>query len=385
MAPSFRFPPFEIPESAADLRLEVRAFLAEALQGRSGRDIGRSWSGFDKAFSREVGKRGWIGMTWPKRYGGHECSAMERYVVVEEMLAVGAPVGAHWVADRQSGPLLLRFGTDLQRERFLPRIARGEATFCIGLSEPNAGSDLASLRSRAKRVDGGWKLEGRKIWTTYAKESDFMIGLFRSGGSADQEKHKGLSQFLIDMRSPGIEIRPIRDLTGESHFNEIVFDDVFVPDDMLVGVEGKGWGQATAELAFERSGPDRYLSSFPLLPATIDALRASSSGDRLAARRIGQTVAELVTLRQMSLSILGMLEAGEMPSNEAALTKDLGTTFEQSLPEHVRELLGPALNAERGMLQDMQSYLVQVAPSFSLRGGTREIMRSIIAKGLGVR
>jgi alkylation response protein AidB-like acyl-CoA dehydrogenase len=386
MASPFNYQTFEIPAALDGLRAEVRAFLTDASAAWSGWETGHSWTGFDRAFSREVGRRGWIGMTWPKAYGGHERSVFERYVVIEEMLAAGAPVGSHWVGDRQSGPLLLRLGTEDQRKSILPRIVSGEVSFCIGLSEPDAGSDLASLRSRATRVDGGWRLNGRKIWTTYAQHCEFMIGLFRSGGSAEEGKHKGLSQFLIDLGSSGIEIRPIRDLTGESHFNEIVFEDVFVPADMLVGKEGEGWAQANAELAFERSGPDRYLSSFPLLPLTLDALREAGVADRLSARRVGEAVADLAVLRAMSISIQGMLDAGGMPSQEAALTKQLGTTFEQRLPDLVREVLDmPPAAGHDDPLGEMQVFLTQAVPTFSLRGGTREIMRGIIAKTLGTR
>ncbi|MDY0013820.1 MAG: acyl-CoA dehydrogenase family protein [Rhodocyclaceae bacterium] len=382
----FSYEPHDVPPGLEPLRQEVRAFLADFSPTWTGRQIGHSWIGFDRAFSRAVAQRGWIGMTWPKQYGGHERSAMERYVVVEEMLAAGAPVGAHWIADRQSGPLLLKLGTEAQRALVLPRITRGEISFCIGLSEPDSGSDLASLRSRATRVDGGWRLNGRKIWTTNAQYCEYMIGLFRTGGSPETEKHKGLSQYLIDLSSSGIEIRPIADLTGEAHFNEIVFDDVFVPEDMLVGQEGEGWAQANAELAFERSGPDRYMSSFPLLPAAIDAILAAGGPDRMASRKIGEAIADLAVLREMSVSIQGMLGAGRMPSQEAALTKQLGTTFEQRIPDLVRELIDidPA-TPEGAYLEEMHQYITQSAPTFSLRGGTREILRGIIAKGLGLR
>ncbi|NWL81005.1 acyl-CoA dehydrogenase [Pseudomonas taiwanensis] len=386
MTSAFSFKPLQLPSSLEPLRQEARNFLTEAAKDWSGWKVGHSWTGFDRDFSREVGKRGWIGMTWPKAYGGHERSGLERYVVVEEMLAVGAPLGAHWFGDRQSGPLLLRLGTEAQRQRFLPLIARGEASFCIGLSEPDSGSDLASLRSRATRVEGGWRLNGRKVWTTNAHLCDFMIGLFRSGGQADAEKHKGLSQFLIDMSASGIEVRPIHDLTGEAHFNEVTFDNVFVPDDMLVGREGDGWAQASGELAFERSQPDRYMSSFPLLPLTIDALRHAGTDDRLASRRLGEAVAELAVLREMSLSIVGQLQEGHSPAKEAALVKDLGNLHEQRMPDLVRELLDcPSSIAADDRLSELQAFLVQNVPSFSLRGGTREILRGIIAKGLGLK
>ncbi|GAB3101940.1 acyl-CoA dehydrogenase [Aestuariicella hydrocarbonica] len=380
----FHFPSYHVPPETEGLREEVREFLAEMSSHWSGWDIGHSWTGFNREFSREVGKRGWIGMAWSKAYGGHERSVVERYVVVEEMLAAGAPVGAHWVADRQSGPLILRHGNEAQKQTLLPRIARGEAAFCIGLSEPDSGSDLASLRARAEKVSDGWLLNGRKIWTTYARECDFMIGLFRSSGSPEQ-KQKGLSQFLIDLTVPGIEINPIRDLTGESHFNEIVFDNVLLPEDSLVGEEGNGWAQVNAELAYERSGPDRYLSSYPLLPAAIDALNENTM-DRLSARAVGLAFTDITVLREMSLSILNQLGEGKTPLQEAAVTKLLGTELEQDMPELVRSLLdcSPSIDPHH-TLSHMQGYLTQSVPSFSLRGGTNEIMRGIIARGLGLR
>lgn len=386
MISPFSFKPLDIPETLAPLRQRVRDFLRDAGRDWSGWTIGHSWTGFDKDFSRAVAARGWIGMTWPKQYGGHERSHLERFVVVEEMLAAGAPLGAHWFGDRQSGPLLLRLGTEQQRRRFLPEIARGEASFCIGLSEPNAGSDLAALKSRATRVDGGWRLNGTKIWTTNGHLCDFMIGLFRSGGGDGQARHQGLSQFLIDMTSSGIDVRPIRDLTGEAHFNEVFFDDVLVPDDMLIGEEGNGWSQATSELAFERSQPDRFMSCFPVLPPLIDAIRRQGDSDRLAARRVGATVADLVILREMSLSVLGQLAEGQAPAQEAALVKDLGNSHEQQIPNLVRELADCPATIERGdRLSELQGFLTQNVPSYSLRGGTREILRGIIAKGLGLR
>src|SRR5207253_2515473 len=220
--------------------------------------------GVDREFSKKMGARGWIAMTWPKRYGGHEKSALERYVVLEEMLAAGAPVSAHWIADRQSGPLLLRFGTEAQRQKFLPAIARGELSFAIGMSEPDSGSDLGSLRTRAERIAGGYKVNGTKIWTSNAHLADYMIATFRTHHDP-AKKHEGLTQFLVDTKLSGITMSPIIDLAGAHHFNMVVFEDVFVPEDMRVGEEGAGWKQVTTELAFERSGPERYLSSFALL------------------------------------------------------------------------------------------------------------------------
>lgn len=377
-----RFDLPDTPPGAEALRAELRAFLAEAGHAWTPEIRARSWMGFDRDFSREVGARGWIGMTWPKAYGGHERSGLERVVVLEEMLAAGAPVGAHWIGDRQSGPLILRLGTEEQRRRILPGIARGELAFCIGLSEPDAGSDLANLRTKAERVPGGWKLNGRKIWTTFAHKSDYMIALVRTSPAPEGgSRHAGLSQFLVDLRLSGISIRPIRDLAGADSFNEVTFDDVMLREDDLLGEPGAGWAQATSELAFERSGPDRYLSSFPALSLGLDTLAANPVPG--AEVSVGRMVARLSALRGMSLSVGGMLERGEDPAVEAALVKDVGNVFEQALPEHLRGLIDPEESPEE--LRRLLAGLAQLAPTFSLRGGTREILRGIIARDMGLR
>ncbi len=380
----FQFDLCRLPEETRALRAEVRDFLAEHLRGIPPSVRAYTWTGYDREFSRKVGERGWIGMTWPKHYGGGGRSAFERYVVLEEMLAAGAPVGAHWVGDRQSGPLLLRFGTEAQRRNLLPRICRGEITFCIGMSEPDSGSDLASIRARAARTGGGFKLSGTKLWTSGAHSTDFMIGLFRTDPDAP-DRHAGLSQFIVDLRTPGITIRPIRDLAGNDHFCEVIFEDALVPEDALVGQEGEGWGQVIAELAFERSGPERYLSCHPLLVELLRALPADA--DESAAAAIGRQVAHLATLRTMSIAVAGLLEAGKNPLLEACVVKDLGGVFEQAMPAFAQSLLDiePRADAGGSEYQKTLALLVQTAPSFSLRGGTREILRIIIARGLGLR
>ncbi len=342
----------------------------------------RSWSGGSREFSRKLGARGWIGMTWPKEYGGHERLYAERYVVIEELLVAGAPVGSHWVADRQSGPLLLRFGTEEQRRTLLPAIARGELCFCIGMSEPGAGSDLASVRTRGRRVEGGWKVSGQKIWTSNAQHADWMIALVRTGDA--EQRHAGLSQLLVDMKSPGLIVKPIANLTGESHFNEVFLDDVFVPETMLIGAEGDGWRQVGAELAYERSGPERYLSSIRLFLEFLRVVgKEPSEAERLL---IGEMTARMWTLRQMSLSVAGKLAAGENPAVAAAVVKDLGTSLEQDIPRAVQALAPLTCDLSGDdPFQRTLSYLLQTSPSFSLRGGTREILRGIIARELGLR
>ena len=376
-------PPPPFPEGEV-LRGEVRAFIAEHLPERAITKGVGSWGGYDREFSRKMGARGWIGMTWPKKYGGHERSALERYVVLEEMLASGAPVSGHWVADRQSGPLLLRVGTEDQKRHYLPRIAAGECSFCIGMSEPDSGSDLASVRTRASAQADGFLINGTKLWTSNAHRADCMILLARTG-EAGEQRHGGLTQFLVDLKTTqGIAIRPVHNLAGEHHFNEVVFQDVLLPAASVLGEVGGGWKQVTGELAFERSGPERFLSSFTLLVELTRALGAAPS--ERAQIALGRIVAHIATLRRLSRAVAGMLQAGANPAQQAALVKDLGTSLEQEIPEIARQLLDE--EPDRASTRDFVKVLAHTmmnAPSFTIRGGTREILRGMIARGLGLR
>lgn len=368
-----------LPPSALKLRQEVREFLAEYADEWTILDRAHSWAAVDREFSRAVGKRGWIGMTWQKPWGSGR-SSFERFVLQEEMLAAGAPVGLHWVADRQSGPLILRVGTPEQQQRYLPGIASGDVSFCIGMSEPNAGSDLAAIESRADRDTGGWRLNGTKLWTTNAQYCQVMIGLFRTQGPAREMRQNGLTQFLIELDSPGIEVRPIPDLNGESHFNEVVFNDVFVSNERLLGIEGQGWAQVTSELALERSGSERFLSAFPLVAAAAAEL-SEPNVDNADLATLGAMIAETAVLRSLSLMVAGKLERDEDPSYLAVITKDLGAELEQRTAPAVRSLF----DVPPADLRKAIEHTVRSAPTFSLRGGAREILRGITARSLGVR
>jgi Acyl-CoA dehydrogenase, N-terminal domain/Acyl-CoA dehydrogenase, middle domain len=372
-----------IPAGAEAFRAQVKAFLVDALPDRPAHIRARSWSAFDAGFSRALAERGWLGLTLPTQYGGGGRDAFWRFVLVEELLIAGAPVAAHWFGDRQTGPLLLRYGTEAQRQFFLPRICRGEIFFCIGMSEPNAGSDLASVRTRATRTETGWLLNGSKIWTTFAHKSHYMLALVRTSGAAS-DRQQGLSQLIVDLRQPGVSVKPIKDLCGDEPFNEVFFEDVRLDADALVGDEGQGWAQANAELAFERSGPERIYSSLVLLDLWTQTVRRDSS-ERHAAR-LGKLLARLAVLREMSLSITQRLAKGESPLLEAALLKDLGTEFEQLIPQEIADAIAedPDSQADNELLRTI-AYLMQISPAFSLRGGTREILRSMIARGLGLR
>ncbi len=378
------FEPAELPPPAEAFRAQVREFLATEMPALPPERRARSWMGFDAAFSRKLAARGWVGVTLARAHGGAQMDAFSRFVLVEELLTAGAPVAAHWIADRQSGPLINKFGSDAQRAFYLPRICRGEAFFCIGMSEPNAGSDLAGVGTRATRqAGGGWTLSGRKIWTTSAQHCHYMIALVRTSGT-QQDRHTGLSQFIVDLSLPGVTVRPITDLSGDAHFSEVFFDDVQLPDDALIGEEGSGWAQVTAELAFERSGPERIYSSIVLLDLWISELR--ERGGAAPVETIGRFATHLAALRALSLSVTAQLAAGTSPVVEAALVKDLGTTFEQEIPAAIEATLGedPAAAISPELLRTC-AYLSQISPTFSLRGGTREILRGMIARGLGLR
>ncbi|AZW46594.1 acyl-CoA dehydrogenase [Bordetella bronchiseptica] len=379
-----RFELAELPARAQAFRQDVQDFLKAELPPLPADRRARSWMGFDAGFSRKLAARGWVGVTLPRAYGGAEMDAFSRFVLIEELLCAGAPVSAHWIADRQSGPQIRKFGSEAQRSFYLPRICRGEAFFCIGMSEPNSGSDLASVGTRATpRADGGWTLSGRKIWTTNAQHCHYMIALVRTSGTP-QDRNQGLSQFIVDLSLPGVTVRPIADLAGDAHFSEVFFDDVQLSDDALIGQEGSGWEQVTAELAFERSGPERIYSSMVLLDGWIQWLR--DRGDASQAAAVGRYATHLAALRNLSLSVTARLAAGESPVVEAALVKELGTTFEQEIPAAIEAALGadPGVDIDAELLRAC-AYVNQVCPTYSLRGGTREILRGMIARGLGLR
>jgi alkylation response protein AidB-like acyl-CoA dehydrogenase len=374
------FQPSPMTDEELALRAEVREFVAQEFPAGSylpGLGINAEAS---PEFSRKLAGRGWLGMVVPQEYGGHGRTAVERFVVVEELLVAGAPISAHWVGDRQTAPGLLKFGSEEQKRRFLPAIVKGELWFCLGMSEPGSGSDLASVRTSAVRTDGGWLLNGQKIWTSGAHYADYVVTLCRTS-RLEGARHAGLSQLFVDLRAPGVTVRPIRLLNGFHHFNEVFFTDVFVPDDMVLGEVGDGWHQVTSELAYERSGPDRFLSSFPLVRAFI-AAAAGRDPSADAERLLGRITARFRVLRTMSLSVARSLDAGEVPAVEAALVKDLGTAFEQEVVDVIRELVDAEQNPDGDLFDQLLAEATITAPTFTLRGGTNEVLRGIAAKHL---
>ncbi|WP_102141407.1 acyl-CoA dehydrogenase family protein [Mycobacterium hubeiense] len=367
----------------ARLRASIRAFLTADRAEFGWQPAVDCWlASWDPDFSARLAAAGFVGLTIPAEYGGRGLGHLHRYVVTEELLAHGAPVAAHWIADRQVAPALLSYSTEEQRRRLLPRIAAGRLYSAIGMSEHGAGSDLAAVQTKATQTDGGWVLNGTKVWTSGAHVAHQIVVLARTSPVDPQHRHAGFSQFIVATDSPGITISPIVLMNGEHHFNEVIFEDVFIPDADVLGAIGDGWHQVTAELGYERSGPERILSTATLLFDVVRALAGQDVDDRTAAD-VGDLMARVISLRQLSISVARALTAGEDAATRAALVKDLGTRFEQDSVELVADLLDcvPDAAALRELLATARLH----SPLFTLRGGTNEVLRGVVAKGMGVR
>lgn len=364
------------------LRLTVRAFLDEQVaQGRFVPHVDTWLTRWDREFTRELGRRGWLGMTIPSEYGGHGRTFLERFVVTEELLVVGAPVAAQWIADRQIGPSLLRYGNEEQKRAFLPGIAAGEVIFGIGMSEPDSGSDLASVRTRGERAEGGWRVTGTKVWTSGAHEADAFFALARTAPLDPAHRHAGLTQFIVDLHAPEVQIRPIISMGGEHHFNEVHLDGVFIPDGRVLGEVGQGWRQVTSELGYERSGPERFLSTFQLLAEAASAMHEGRLPPDVG---LGRQVARVAALHQMSFAVSTALETHQDADTAAAVVKVLGTTTEGDIADYVDTLTATGWVEDEELYRLLHAAIIQ-RPGFTLRGGTNEILRGVIARGLGLR
>ena len=386
MTAAIQFDQLRLPPECEKLREEVRAFIAEEIEAGTIKPSGATGGdSFSREFSRKVGAKGWLGMTWPKKYGGHERTFLVRYVVTEELRIANAPVRLHFVADRQSGPILIKYAPEHIKMKVLPAICRGECCFAIGMSEPNSGSDLFAARTKATKTDGGWLINGTKIWTSNAHQADYMIGLFRTSQPTKENRRHGLTQFLVDMKTKGITCNPVYQITGHHDFNEVVFENAFIPEDHVLGEIDGAWKQATSELAYERSGPERFLETYYVLEELVRVL--GPDPDVRGAEGLGRLVAQLHTLRRMSVSVAGMLHAGKEPVLEAAIVKDVGTIWEQKLPHKARELAAFSEPEATNQVpfEKKLAYATTIAPKLTIQGGTTEVLRGIIARGLGLR
>jgi len=360
-----------------ELSPELLALREEALDvGRAaaaGSDLTEeSWIAVpDRTFSLELAKRGWLGMTWPTEVGGGGRSPLERFVVYEALLTTGAPMATSWFADRQMGPTLLQFGTPEQQRQHIPRILDGTSAWSIGMSEPDAGSDVASIRTRAVRDGDHFVVNGQKIWNSGAAMADFIYLICRT--DPDAPAHKGLSELIVDMHSPGITIKPIMDMTGSDHFCEVFFEDVRVPAENLVGELNGSFSQVMRQMEHERGGPDRLLSNRKLYE---DCLAHADTGDPLVRQEIaaietGYRIGRLLVLREVM---------GQAPKQFSAATKTFCTELEQRIASFCAAVLGPhALLAEPG-LGGRVARNVAYAPAYTIMGGTSQILRNILGE-----
>ena len=323
-------------------------------------------NGYSRELSRELGERGWIGMTWPVEQGGGGHTALERFVVTETLIEKGAPIAASWFADRQMGPTLIAFGTDDQKQRFLPGILAGETGWCIGMSEPNSGSDLASLTTKAEHDGDTFVINGQKIWTSFGDTADYCYLICRT--SNEGPPHAGISEIIVPLDSPGITIRPIEDMTTNRHFCEVWYEDVRVPVENLVGTENGSWKQTMRQLEHERGGIDRLLSNHALY---LEAKQRADRSDRL----VRQELAGLETGYKLGRLLVLRETLGQAPRSFSAATKTFCTEHEQRVADFVARTFGA-----EALLWGRAARGACYAPAYTIMGGTANVLRNIIGE-----
>lgn len=360
------FPRPLYPDGSDGLRLSVRVFLRE--QEFDPRCDSR-WTGFDSGFSRRLGARGWLGMGWPERYGGGDGSPMDRHVVIEELLAAGAPLAAHWVGDSVLGPLLLRYGTEEQKERLLPAIARGDRYFCEALPEGGATSSSVVVR----RGDGGFRVTGSEISAFHAHRAHYLLMPAPRG-------HRGALHFIVDLASPGVAVRPSGAPIGPDLLCAVALHDVLVPDAMVIACDREDGSRVVAVPELVNGGPEDFLGAFPLLRQTVEVAPA---GNRHAAEEIGRLTARLWALRRLSLSVAGADDAGASPALEGALVEALGARFERDVERAARTLARPLAGGPLAELLSQAVLSVPRAMPGGISGTPSGIARGIRATAEG--
>ncbi len=385
---------FKFTEEQEEFRQEVRGFLEEELRQGSFKPSCDAWiQGYSPEFTKKVAQRGWIGLTWPKEFGGQGRSNIDRLVLTEEMLRYGAPAACHWIAERQIGRAIIAFGTEEQKRELLPKILRGEAYVGLGMSEPEAGSDLASLQTRAVEDGDDYIINGQKMWTSCARLMNYIYLVARTDPEAP--KHRGISEFVIDASLPGITIKPTIDITGTEAWGEVFYDGVRVSKKYLIGQKNRGFYQILNQLDYERAGLERLMGNYPLFDAIIQFTKETKrkgkplSQDILIRHKLAQLQIEFEIGRLLTYRVAMVMDEGRAPNWEAAMAKAYCTDFEQCLADTATKILGlygqlvteskwaPIL----GMAPD--SYLG--SKGYSLQGGTSEVLRNIVAlRGLGL-
>ncbi len=385
---------FEFSQEQKKFRQEVRDFLEEELRQGTFKPSCDAWiQAFSPEFTKKVAEKGWIGLTWPKEYGGQERSNIDRLILTEEMLRYGAPAACHWMADRQIGGAILHNGTEEQKRELLPKIIRGEAFVGLGMSEPEAGSDLASLQTRAVEAGDDYVIDGQKVWTSGAHLMNYIYLVARTDPEA--VKHRGISEFIVETKLPGITIRPLIDITGSHHFNEVFFDNVRVSKKCLIGEKNRGFYQILNQLDYERSGLERLMGNYSLFDAIIQFTKETKrngeplSRDTLIRHKLAQLQIEFEVGRLLTYRVVLVIEEGRAPNWEAAMAKAYCTTFEQHLASIATEILGlyGQLVAESkwAPILGMAPYSYLGSKGYSLQAGTSEVLRNIVAlRGLGL-
>lgn len=369
----------------ARFRAEIRDFVARNLHSETRNKVAQGAPLTREDFARwqrSLHEKGWVAPAWPAEYGGPGWSARERLIADEEMFRLHTPPLPGFGL-KMIGPILMRFGSEAQKARFLPRILSGEDWWCQGFSEPGAGSDLASLRMRAVRCEGGWTLSGSKTWTTYAQYANWIFCLVRT--DPEVKKQEGISMMLVDMASQGVSRRPIRLADGTEEVNEIFLDDVFVPDDMVVGEINMGWTYAKALLEHERLGIGGVGRSKHLLQRVrIMADAAGRADDPAIVAALAGFEIDVMAIEAFTLRLLAAAEAGERIGAETSLLKVRGTEIQQGLTELMLDVAGPAMLPERESPCAEEPF-ENVAYQFlnwrklSIYGGSNEIQRGILA------
>jgi alkylation response protein AidB-like acyl-CoA dehydrogenase len=355
---------------------EVRAWLGEHHPGPEP-DGEEAKFVFRRAWQRELHDAGWAGISWPKEFGGRGATLIEQVIFSEEMARAKAPSPANVLGLVMGGPVVIAHGTEAQKERFLEPILSAEEIWCQGFSEPESGSDLASLKTKAVHDNGGWRVTGQKVWTTYAHEAKWCMLLARS--EPDAPKHKGLTYFICDMEQDEIEVRPLRQITGEAEFNEIFLEGAHVPDENLVGGEGNGWNVAITTLMHERAGLGA--ASAITVRRELDELIAvinerGLADDPLIRQRIAEVKIGVEALRLGALRALTQQMKVGIPGPEGSLAKWEWAMVNQKLTELAVDVLGP----DALVPESEWAYRFLRARANSIEGGTTEVMKNIIAE-----
>jgi alkylation response protein AidB-like acyl-CoA dehydrogenase len=356
---------FAWTDEQIDLRERARAVASSAVE-RFGRHNDSWINGYSKEFAVEMAANGWIGMTWPSEFGGGARPPIERLIVAEEMISAGAPIAAMWFADRQMGPTLIAYGRPDQQAELLPQILSGETTWCIGMSEPDAGSDLASLKTAAMLDGDEWVITGQKIWTSFAAVADYCYLICRT--RSDGPPHAGISEIIVPMDSAGIEVRPITDMTGNRHFCEVFFTDVRVPAGNLVGTQGAAFKQTMRQLEHERGGIDRLVSNQALFRQALERVDTTDPVVR-------QEIAALETAYRIGRILVVREVLKQAPSGFSAATKCFCTEHEQRVADFVVRSFGPS-----GLLWDDVGRGFAYNPGYTIMGGTSNVMRNILGE-----